>query len=287
MNTSFEVVQNRENSSWQLSKTLDDQELDICFKVYSWQKLILEQNQQKATMQFFPYFSSTETSKLVNPDVKVLSQNNFLAFVESEFIRRERQPAVCLNLNHPEYALQVSFLSEKGYFPLPEKDTFMIYRGNAKSRGFKSEDQVSIIDCNLDAQKDVFIDVFNESFFDGRTNVTEAYELITRKSFEPNPDYKVENFTYPSVGFPNKMVACSSLLTDKNGASKIYNVGTLPEFRKQGLAFKMLEKVIERWLSFDQKDYLSIHTVADSSPERLYAKLGFERVCLQETWVKE
>ncbi|MEI6728683.1 MAG: GNAT family N-acetyltransferase [bacterium] len=286
MNKSFKITQNPENSNWKLSKTLDDQELDICFKVYSWQEFILKQNQQSATMQFFPYFSSTETSKLVNPDVKELSQNNFLAYVESEFIRLERQPAICLNLNHPEYSLQVRFLSEKGYSPLPEKDTFMIYRGNSKNRDLKSEAQISITDCNSAAQKDVFIDVFNEAFFDGRTNVTEAYELIVRKSFEPNPDYKVENFIYPSVEFPDKMVACSSLLTDINGASKIYNVGTLPEFRRQGLAFKMLEKVIEHWLSFDQKDYLSIHTVADSSPERLYTKLGFERVCLQETWVK-
>jgi ribosomal protein S18 acetylase RimI-like enzyme len=285
MNQSFEATKYPENN-WQISKILDDQELDICFKVYSWQKLIIEKNKQTASIQYFPFFSTPDTSKLVNLDVQILQQNNFLDFIESEFTRLDRRPAVCLNLNHPDYDLQVKFLYENGYSPLPNKETIMIYKEGLKDSHKSPESKVPLTDCQSFSQQDIFIDIFNKAYFDGNNQITKGYEYIIRKSFEPNPDYKVENFTFPSFENSERMVACASLVTDKFGAAKIYCVGVLPEFRKQGLAFMMLEKVVHHWLSFNQKDYLSIHTTADSSPERLYTKLGFERVCLQETWVK-
>jgi GNAT superfamily N-acetyltransferase len=286
MEQSFKLAQKNEKYDWQLSKTLIDQELNICFNVYGWQELIFKQNHQTATVQFFPFFSSPETSKLVKPELEIIIQPGFMDFIEEEFKRLDRIPAVCLNQNDPNYKLLSNFFSDKGYLVLPDKDVIMIYKTPHDSSSRIKESSLNLKICKNENDKQVFINIFNKSFFDGDYDAESAYEKATKRSFQTNNNYKVENFIFPSFELNPKMVACASLVTDKSGASKIYVVGVLPEFRKQGLAFSMLQQIIQKWSDLNQKSYLSIETGAGSVAERLYTKLGFERVCLQETWVK-
>lgn len=63
MSQSPDISLKQKDNNWHLSQTLNNQELDICFNVYSWQRFIVEQNEQEGVIQFFPFFSSP---KLLN-----------------------------------------------------------------------------------------------------------------------------------------------------------------------------------------------------------------------------
>lgn len=59
-----------------------------------------------------------------------------------------------------------------------------------------------------------------------------------------------------------------------SGEGYVTNVATLPEFRRQGVAKALIERVLQ-----NEMDFLTLEVRAGNAPAiKLYEKLGFERV---------
>lgn len=66
------------------------------------------------------------------------------------------------------------------------------------------------------------------------------------------------------------------------GVAGIYAVGTLPTFRRRGIASALVGHLVREGMAHG--DYVCLQVIAGSPAERVYARLGFQRLFSQECY---
>ncbi|GAB4566167.1 MAG: hypothetical protein Kow0047_17350 [Anaerolineae bacterium] len=75
------------------------------------------------------------------------------------------------------------------------------------------------------------------------------------------------------------LVGCAQLF-EHSGVSGVYAVGTLPAFRRRGVATALM-----RHIMMSARPPVALQVTARSDAERLYRRLGFVQVCFQECYL--
>jgi GNAT superfamily N-acetyltransferase len=94
----------------------------------------------------------------------------------------------------------------------------------------------------------------------------------------------VEIFHY--LGMSNGIPASIASVYISSDVAGIYNVGTIPDFRKKGFGAALSRVAIAEALKHNVRKLL-LQTELDSEPERLYSKIGFDQAFSGEIWSLE
>lgn len=88
------------------------------------------------------------------------------------------------------------------------------------------------------------------------------------------------------VGYLDDEAVCIASAARDGDLVGLYNVATIPEYRRRGLARRITARVMEWALGLRGAGNTAVflQTVADSDVERLYESFGFERVYLQHSF---
>jgi len=189
--------------------------------------------------------------------------------------------------------IEAKFLDE-GHSPstfLPVMEEYRAVEGALSANGYKVHDQLSIMEItspSFDGNPEVISQIIGEGEV-GRW--CEAYLL----SFYEETDLLVPTFEVVKRAFRDgstKLIlamydgvpAGSLALYETEKICSAYCVGTLPRYRRMGVASTMLKFAHE--LSREVGKRLALQTFLSDSLEKFYIARGFKRIYLKEALVK-
>jgi GNAT superfamily N-acetyltransferase len=132
-----------------------------------------------------------------------------------------------------------------------------------------------------DEDMKVFIDIFDLSYGMGEDGKVYGESLFD--AFKSGTK-DVEIFHY--LGMSNGIPASIASVYISSDVAGIYNVGTIPDFRKKGFGAALSRVAIAEALKHNVRKLL-LQTELDSEPERLYSKIGFDQAFSGEIWSLE
>lgn len=269
MAISREMVKNVENAHYQLQQNI----------YYSQQTRIkgaLLLSSDKIKDYFWNYAAEIDVNK---DHVKELV-NTIIRFYESN----NRTPAIYITpFTQPNNL--VEYLKEMG-FGLQFRDAWMFYEGIQSKEG-QIPHSFSIREVKNTNDMDIFVKIFNESY-GGTPTEGEPYaglptyygEALKESFSKLHPNKKIINYL---ASMNNKVVGIGSFIFSR-GYGGIYNVATIPEYRKKGVGTAISKKIIDNSIKHNIK-VLFLQTEKGSYVEQFYNKLGFATKFIGEGYV--
>jgi len=265
-------------------------ENDIITKVYGWQLEMFLIGEFEIDVLYSKQLTSPLTNYAFNVPHSLFQSKVFLEASDIWFENLQRKPAFSINNRDLNYAEIVSNLANNGYLPQPETaQSYLVW----ESLGLKQDKVLDaqtpsttvLKTCNTKDEIDQFIEIFKICFQeDAAESDIEKYADLVLLSHNYKGPFEVKNFLIQGRGDQN--FGCITLITDEKGNAKIYNVGVLPQFRRQGIGASSVLQAASIWSQNLEKGHLSLQTSEGSFAEKMYQELGFKKVCTQEIWVK-
>lgn len=207
-------------------------------------------------------------------NIKEENVNELIKMIIDFYSSNNRDPAIYITPSTRPLNLQ-EYLKELG-FELQFSDAWMFYNNNQKKKNQKS----SIFNIKEVKNKDeieLFVKIFNEVYGGTPTDdepyggLPSYYGEALQESFLKSHQNKIVN-NYIAY-LDNKVVGIGSLISTKKYAG-IYNVGTIPEFRKKGVGTAISMKAIDDSIK-QNIEILFLQTEKGSYVEQFYTNLGF------------
>lgn len=213
------------------------------------------------------------------------NQENMVSKIIKYFKNIDRLPAVYITPTcRPS---EIKTYLEKKNFQIQFSDAWMLYSGN-KLPLCKTEEDVLIKTVETFDDMKIFADVFIKVYGsdiegDPYGGLPESYPNTVLYSFNyKSPAKNMVNY----LAYVDKDPIGIGTIILTNNVGGIYNMGTIPDFRKGGIGTLLAAKAIKD--AFERRiETIFLQTEKDSYVEKFYNKLGFETKYVGEGYVLE
>lgn len=197
---------------------------------------------------------------------------------------KNRAPAIYITpLTKPNNLAE--YLKKLG-FELKFTDAWMLYESTPKKK-VQTSSNFSIREVKNKNDMELFVRIFNESY-GGAPSEGEPYaglsayygEALKEAFLKPHPNKKIINYL---AYIDNKALGIGSFIS-LHGYGGIYNLGTIPEYRKKNVGTAISMKAIEDSIKYNIK-VLFLQTEKGSYVEKFYSQLGFVTKFIGEGYV--
>jgi len=234
------------------------------------------------------YYWNYATMIDINDKKSLTTLNKVLEDIENFYISMNRNPACYITPQTNPHELP-TILNEREY-KLAFSDAWMMFKSRKiNNKRIRNKDLVIKTVKNLE-DLGTFIKVFEISFGDSSeedpySGLPPSYKKAIYNSFT-NEEYQKEKTVTHYLGIlDDKPVGITTLITYKKFGG-IYNVGVIPEYRKQGIGSTLSLKAVKDALEKFNEDIVFLQTEYGSYVEKFYKKLGFETVFRGDCYVK-
>lgn len=251
----------------------------------------LEQNLEFAKVIYkYQVTYSQSGVYLFHNDIEDLFSNQFIQLtndpldlnnVKKQFLIKNKKVSIVI----PSFVIfQPTELLRANSMEVFAKEVYMTYEKGLIVERQKSRNNLKL---QLDLDGEIFKDIFTKVYSSPPTkthpygDLEPGYLKLIDNSYLPHQqEYIVENYV---VFLADRLVGCITLASNKT-SSFIYNVGTLPQMRNQGIASTAIQFVIESWQKNNYNDNLFLVTASNGHLDNWYTKLGFRTIFSQDIY---
>ena len=170
--------------------------------------------------------------------------------------------------------LPISFADNllKAHFELIDEEDTMVFKGEKLNNKINPDVQIAQISGD---QLGTWTRVLMRGY-----GLPESYQGAVQEMFARVSHHEGSTF-YQAYFHDNPVGSC--LLYRLNDTATIYTVATIPEFTRKGVATALINRAVADSSKFEC-DMLYLLVEKESETERLYEKLGFERVFMRRLY---